>query len=101
MIACQEPTKLTPWQMACPECGATCDTEWVDVEVGFVQQDPFHCEKCGWVEGGCRSPVCLGGKCVSWGVCLGRANDNPPADEPSDNDPFCGSDEDPFGDDDA
>lgn len=94
-----EKTELTPWQMACPDCGATCNTEWVDVEVGWVQQDPFHCAECGWVQGGCPQPACLGGKCISWGVCLGRANTNPPAADLPETDTYVGSDEDPFGED--
>jgi hypothetical protein len=36
---------------ACPYCGeAECQAEWVDVEIGFVQMGPFHCDACGAFE---------------------------------------------------
>ena len=57
----------------CPECGTNCFTEWVDVGIGFVQADPFHCELCGWVEGGCPAYECLKSKCHSWEFCKGKA----------------------------
>lgn len=36
-----------PYQTPCPYCGESCDADFVDVGVGFVQCGPFHCEGCG------------------------------------------------------
>lgn len=31
----------------CPYCNFSCEADWVDVGVGYVQCGPFHCTKCG------------------------------------------------------
>lgn len=36
--------------MKCPECGAPCDRDEVDIGVG-VQCGPWGCYDCGWTEG--------------------------------------------------
>lgn len=36
----------------CPYCGSDCEADWCDVDVGFVQCGPYHCENCHAVEAG-------------------------------------------------
>lgn len=31
----------------CPYCGTVCRADFVDVEVGYTQCGPYHCESCG------------------------------------------------------
>ena len=31
----------------CPYCGTTCEADFVDNGVGYVQCGPFHCTSCG------------------------------------------------------
>lgn len=31
----------------CPYCGAECEADWVDVEVGMQRCGPYHCYNCG------------------------------------------------------
>lgn len=46
-IATTEPTEL------CPKCREVCHADFVDNGFGpyAVQAGPYHCEKCGWIEG--------------------------------------------------
>lgn len=37
---------MTQKQEPCPYCGETCDADWVDVGVGYVQCGPYYCENC-------------------------------------------------------
>ena len=34
----------------CPKCGGTTVQEQVDIGVGCVPCEPFHCLDCGWSE---------------------------------------------------
>lgn len=31
----------------CPYCNSECEADWVDVEVGYIQCGPYHCDNCG------------------------------------------------------
>lgn len=31
---------------ACPYCGAICRADFVDIDVGFQQCGPYHCDNC-------------------------------------------------------
>jgi rubredoxin len=35
--------------MICPDCGAKCDREEVDVEICSII-GPWHCSRCGWTK---------------------------------------------------
>lgn len=61
--------------MECPKCKATAYAQWVDNGFGpyAVQAGPYHCGRCGWVEGGCPAEVCIGEKCQSFYYCKGKA----------------------------
>ena len=36
--------------MDCPECGAKCEAEMVDIGVGEQRIEPWHCPACHWTE---------------------------------------------------
>ncbi len=36
--------------MTCPECGAGCEAQFVDLGVGEQQVGPYHCFECNWTE---------------------------------------------------
>lgn len=41
------------WEMPkemCPYCGAECEAEFTNVDVGMVQISPYQCERCGAIE---------------------------------------------------
>lgn len=40
---------MTSWPMKCPECGAPCWREEVDVGVGVLCAE-WGCSECGWDE---------------------------------------------------
>jgi len=65
----------------CPNCGEKCYTEWVDVGVGKIQADPYHCEYCGWVEVGCPAEKCSH-ICQSYDFCKGKAKGDGNSDIP-------------------
>ncbi len=36
--------------MKCPECGAECECEFVDIGVGMQQSSPYACTRCEWIQ---------------------------------------------------
>ncbi len=61
------------YDKTCPRCGGKTDAEYCDVGVGYVQIEPYHCDDCGWVEGGCLAEKCRGSRCMAWDYCQGKS----------------------------
>jgi hypothetical protein len=61
------------FEMKCPKCGAEAMANFVDNGVGMQQIEPYYCEACDWVEGGCPQDVCNPIRCISYGFCQGRS----------------------------
>ena len=61
----------------CPDCGANMRAEWVDIGFGpySCQAGPFHCEECGYVQGGCPADECAKDKCTAWWYCKGKSKE--------------------------
>lgn len=36
--------------MTCPQCGADCERDMVDVGIGEIPSGPWGCPECHWVD---------------------------------------------------
>lgn len=37
-------------ELDCPNCGAACEAEFVDIGVGEQRVEPWYCPSCHWIE---------------------------------------------------
>jgi len=54
-------------------CDNICSIEIIKVKNLEIENGPYYCTKCGWVQYGCSENFCLRKNCHSWKYCQSKS----------------------------